>query len=202
MIRLCDIIISTIGIVLLLPVFLLVAIWIKLDSKGPVLYRQIRAGMHNKDFKLLKFRSMRIDADKAGLLTVGKRDSRVTKAGYFLRRYKIDEFPQLINVLFGEMSLVGPRPELRKYVDMYSEEQKKILQVRPGITDVASIAYKSENAMLEKSPEPERTYIEQIMPDKIRLNMEFIDHPGVIKYFAIIIKTLFNMLHRNKGYLL
>jgi lipopolysaccharide/colanic/teichoic acid biosynthesis glycosyltransferase len=191
MIRSFDIILSAIGIALLWPLFLVVAIWIKIDSKGPVLFRQVRVGKHNKDFELLKFRSMRVNADKDGPITVGRRDSRVTKAGYYLRKYKIDELPQLINVLSGEMSLVGPRPELRKYVDLYTEEQKKILRVRPGITDIASIAYKSENELLERSPEPEKTYTEHIMPDKIRLNMEFIDRPHIIKYFTIIFKTFF-----------
>lgn len=189
MIRFLDSILSTLGLMLLSPFLLLVAIWIKVDSKGPVFYRQVRVGKNNKDFVLLKFRSMKPGAEKAGLLTIGGKDSRITRAGYYLRKYKLDELPQLINVLLGEMSLVGPRPEVRKYVNLYTDEQKKVLLVRPGITDMASIMYKSENELLQQAAEPERTYIEQIMPHKIQLNMEFINRPGVIKYFKIIFKT-------------
>ena len=134
---------------------------------------------------------MRINADKAGLLTVGGRDSRITTAGYWLRKYKIDELPQLINVLKGDMSLVGPRPEVRKYVNMYTEAQKKVLMVRPGITDMASIAYKKENELLAASPDPEKTYIDQVMPAKLKLNMVFIENPTLTNYFKIIFKTLF-----------
>lgn len=191
MLRFLDIILSILGLILLTPLFIVLAIWIKSDSKGPVFYIQKRIGKNSVEFGLLKLRSMHIDADKFGLLTIGGKDPRITRSGYFIRKYKLDELPQLINVLFGEMSLVGPRPEVRKYVDMYTDEQRKILKVRPGITDMASVAYKFENEMLAKSSDPERTYIEQIMPDKIRLNMEFIDHPGVIKYFKIILKTFF-----------
>ncbi|MEP7164086.1 MAG: sugar transferase [Ferruginibacter sp.] len=193
MIRFFDIIISFLGLILLSPLLIIVAIWIKIDSGGPVLYRQIRVGLHGIDFELLKFRSMHIHADKAGLLTVGGRDSRITKAGYILRKYKIDELPQLFNVLSGEMSLVGPRPEVRKYVDLYNELQKKVLLVRPGITDMASIAYKKENELLAGSPDPERTYIEEVMPAKLKLNMIYIENPGLLNYFRIILKTIFPM---------
>ncbi len=189
MIRFLDLVLAALGILILSPVFFLVAIWIKIDSKGPVFFRQLRVGKDNKDFSLLKFRSMRMGSERGGLLTVGGKDKRITHAGYYLRKYKIDELPQLINVLAGEMSLVGPRPEVRKYVNLYNDEQKKVLQVRPGITDVASIVYKSENEILEKAAEPERIYIEEIMPHKIQLNMEFINHPGILKYFKIIFKT-------------
>lgn len=134
---------------------------------------------------------MRINADKAGLLTVGGRDSRITNAGYYLRKYKIDELPQLINVLFGEMSLVGPRPEVRKYVDLYTPDQQKVLAVRPGITDMASIAYKNENELLARSNDPEKTYIEEVMPAKLRLNMHFIEKPTLLNYFKIVIRTIF-----------
>lgn len=191
MIRLCDIIFSFLGLILLSPFLIIVAIWIKIDSRGPVLYRQFRVGLNGTDFKLLKFRSMRIHSDKAGLLTVGGRDSRITNAGYYLRKYKIDELPQLLNVFLGNMSLVGPRPEVRKYVDLYTELQKKVLQVKPGITDIASIAYKKENELLARSPDPEKTYIEEIMPEKLRLNMIFIENPGLVSYFKIIFKTIF-----------
>lgn len=134
---------------------------------------------------------MRINADKAGLLTVGGRDNRITNAGYYLRKYKLDELPQLINVLKGDMSLVGPRPEVRRYVDLYTADQKKVLQVRPGITDMASIAYKKENEILALSSDPEQTYINEIMPEKIKLNMVFIQNPSLYNYFHIIFKTIF-----------
>lgn len=191
MIRLIDIIASTIGLILLSPLFLLLAIWIKLDSPGSVFYKQTRVGQYGRDFKLFKFRSMRTDADKAGLLTVGGSDSRITRAGLFIRKYKLDELPQLINVLMGEMSLVGPRPEVRKYTELYTEEQLKILNVRPGITDWASIEFRNENEILGKSDHPEKTYIEQIMPIKIQLNNRFIQHPTLGHYFKIIFKTIF-----------
>jgi lipopolysaccharide/colanic/teichoic acid biosynthesis glycosyltransferase len=191
MTRLFDIIFSFIGLILLSPFLIIIAIWIKLGSPGPVLYRQVRVGLNGIDFRLLKFRSMHIHADKVGLLTVGVRDNRITNAGYYLRKYKIDELPQLINVLLGDMSLVGPRPEVRKYVDLYSELQKKVLLVRPGITDMASIAYKKENELLARSPNPEKTYIEEIMPQKLKLNMIYMENPGLANYFKIIFKTIF-----------
>ena len=142
--RIFDIVFSISGLILLSPVLIVIAILIRFDSKGPVLYKQTRVGRNNKDFKLLKFRTMNPDSDSKGLLTVGGRDPRITKTGYYLRKFKLDEFPQLINVLYGEMSFVGPRPEVRKYVDLYTEDQKKVLDVSPGITDVASIKYKNE----------------------------------------------------------
>ncbi len=191
MIRLFDIIFSFLGLVILSPLLIIVAIWIKIDSSGPVLYRQIRVGLNGINFELLKFRSMQIHADKAGLLTVGGRDSRITNAGYYLRKYKIDELPQLFNVLLNDMSLVGPRPEVRKYVDLYNELQKKVLLVKPGITDMASIAYKKENELLAKSPDPEKTYIQEVMPEKLKLNMIYIENRSLVNYFKIILKTIF-----------
>ncbi|CAN5830650.1 sugar transferase [soil metagenome] len=190
MIRLCDIIFSFFGLLILSPLLLLIIIWVRIDSRGPIFYRQVRVGLNDHDFRLLKFRSMHINADKAGLLTVGGRDSRITNAGYYLRKFKLDELPQLVNVLFGQMSLVGPRPEVRKYVDLYSPLQKKVLTVRPGITDMASIAYKNENELLAASAEPEKTYIEEVMPEKIKLNMLFIEKPTLANYFKIIFKTV------------
>ncbi len=190
MIRLLDLIFSVIGLIILSPLFLLVMLWIVIDSRGPVFYRQVRVGRNGIDFRLFKFRSMRVNADKAGLLTVGGRDNRITNAGYYLRKFKIDELPQLINVLKGEMSLVGPRPEVRKYVDLYTPDQQKVLQVRPGITDMASIAYKNENELLAKSADPEKTYIEEVMPEKLKLNMVYIDDPSLINYLKIIFKTI------------
>ncbi len=190
MTRFCDILISLLGLLFLSPLFLVLAIWIKIDSSGPVFYKQSRVGRNNKDFLLYKFRSMRMGADKYGLITVGGRDPRVTRSGYFIRKYKLDEFPQLINVLKGDMSLVGPRPEVRKYVDLYTDEQRKVLSVRPGITDYASIEYVDENVLLEKSNNPERTYIEEIMPHKLELNMRYIANPSVSEYLKVIYLTV------------
>ena len=191
MIRIIDIVASFIGLVILSPLFISLAIWIKLDSRGSVIYRQVRVGLNGRDFNLFKFRSMRTDADKSGLLTVGSSDSRITRAGLFIRKYKLDELPQLINVLIGEMSLVGPRPEVKKYVDLYSLEQLKVLEVRPGITDEASIFFKNENEILAQCIDPERTYIEEIIPLKLELNKVFINSPTLGNYLRIIFKTIF-----------
>ncbi len=189
-IRSLDIVFSLAGLILLSPVLLLIALLIKLTSKGPVFFKQGRVGKDGKDFKVYKFRSMTIDADKKGLLTVGGKDIRVTSAGYYLRKFKLDELPQLINVLKGEMSLVGPRPEVRRYVDMYSAEQLKALKVLPGITDYASIAYRNENDLLALVPNPEEFYVKEIMPKKIELNFRYIDNRSVSEYFKIITKTV------------
>ena len=170
MLRLLDFVFSLFGLIILSPFFLFLAIWIKLDSKGSVFYIQKRVGRNNIEFKLFKFRSMNSDADKQGLLTVGGRDPRITNSGYFIRKNKLDELPQLLNVLIGDMSLVGPRPEVRKYVNYYSTKQLEILNIRPGITDLASIKYKNENEILGKSIDPEKTYIQEIMPHKLELN--------------------------------
>lgn len=172
--RLFDIFASGIGLIVLSPLFLVVAIWIKCDSKGPVFYKQQRVGRGNKDFWLYKFRSMRPGSDKQGLITVGGRDPRVTRSGYFIRKYKLDEFPQLINVFLGDMSLVGPRPEVRKYVEMYTPAQMHVLDVRPGITDLASIRYRNENELLEQAENPDQYYVEVIMQDKLKINLEYV----------------------------
>lgn len=187
--RLFDIIASAIGLLLLSPLFLILAIWIKCDSNGPVFYKQKRVGRGNKDFDLYKFRSMRVGADKLGLITVGGRDPRITRSGYFIRKYKLDEFPQLINVLKGDMSIVGPRPEVRKYVDLYTPEQLQVLQVRPGITDPASIRYRNENELLAQVEEPERYYREVIMPDKLRLNLEYVQTMSLGEDLRLIFST-------------
>jgi lipopolysaccharide/colanic/teichoic acid biosynthesis glycosyltransferase len=173
-----------------------VAIWIKLDSAGPVFYKQIRVGRHGQDFKLFKFRSMRVGADKAGLITVGGHDPRVTRSGYFIRKYKLDEFPQLINVFIGDMSLVGPRPEVRKYVDMYTLEQRQVLNVRPGITDLASIRYRNENEILEGVVNPEQYYIDVIMPDKLRINLEYVATHSFWNDIKLIFKTFWEIILR------
>ena len=189
MIRFCDIVFSLFGLLILSPLFLVVALWIVIDNPGPIFYRQQRVGRDNKDFGLIKFRSMRVGADKMSLITVGDRDPRITRAGYYIRKYKIDELPQLVNVLIGDMSLVGPRPEVRRYVDLYTQEQKQVLSVRPGITDYASIEYIDENTLLAASEDPDKTYIEQIIPAKIALNMKWINHQTIGEYLKIIFLT-------------
>ena len=194
MIRFFDFILSLVGLVVLAPIFIVLAIWIKIDSKGHVFYKKVRVGQNGIDFGLFKFRSMVVDADKKGLITVGGRDPRITRSGYFIRKYKLDELPQLINVLVGDMSLVGPRPEVRKYVDLYTDEQQKVLSVKPGITDYASIEYMDENEILGKSSDPEKTYIEEIMPEKIKYNMKYIQNKNVSEYFKIIFLTLLKIV--------
>lgn len=194
MIRFFDFILSLVGLVVLAPIFIVLAIWIKIDSTGPVFYKQVRVGQNGIDFGLFKFRSMVVDADKKGLITVGGRDPRITRSGYFIRKYKLDELPQLINVLVGDMSLVGPRPEVRKYVELYTDEQQKVLSVKPGITDYASIEYMDENEILGKSSDPEKTYIEEIMPEKIKYNMKYIQNKNVSEYFKIIFLTLLKIV--------
>ena len=190
MIRFCDIVFSFFGLLFLSPLFLIVALWIIIDDPGRVFYRQQRVGKDGKDFGLLKFRSMRTGADKMSLITIGDRDPRVTRAGYYIRKYKLDELPQLWNVLIGDMSLVGPRPEVRRYVDTYTDEQRKVLSVRPGITDYASIEYIDENRLLAASNDPDKTYIDEIIPAKIALNMRYINHQTLGEYVKIIFLTL------------
>ena len=190
MTRLCDIVFSFFGLLFLSPLFLIVALWIVIDDPGPVFYRQQRVGRHNRDFGLLKFRSMRVGADKMSLITIGDRDPRVTRAGYYIRKFKLDELPQLWNVLIGDMSLVGPRPEVRRYVDLYTEKQRQVLSVRPGITDYASIEYIDENKLLAQAADPDKTYIEEIMPAKIELNRRYINNPALGQYFKIIFLTI------------
>ena len=187
--RLLDITASGIGLLLLCPLFLVLAIWIKLDSQGPVFYRQVRVGKGNRDFRIFKFRSMRIGSDKGSLITIGGHDARITRSGYFIRKYKLDELPQLINVFLGDMSLVGPRPEVRRYVDLYTEEQRRVLNVRPGITDPASIKYRNENELLEGAEDPERYYIEVIMPDKLRLNIAYATNQSLRGDLRLICET-------------
>lgn len=188
--RLFDFFFSFLGLLILFPFFLVIGFLIVIDSKGGIFYRQIRVGKNGKDFGLFKFRTMRPDSDKKGLLTVGGRDPRITSIGFYLRKYKLDELPQLINVLIGDMSLVGPRPEVRKYVDLYNSEQQKVLLVKPGITDFASIEYFNENELLGKSENPEETYINEVMPDKLKLNLKYINSYSLATDFKIILKTL------------
>lgn len=187
--RIFDFVFSLFGIILILPILILVAVLIKLNSKGPVFYKQIRVGKNGKDFKIFKFRTMHLDADKLGLLTVGGRDPRITSIGFYLRKYKLDELSQLINVLIGDMSFVGPRPEVRKYVDLYSKEQKEVLFVKPGITDLASIEFRNENDILSKEEDPNQYYIDVIMPEKLRINLKYIKKRNLLKDIGVIFKT-------------
>src|SRR5690349_11527885 len=188
--RFFDILFAATGLVCLSPAFLYIAIWIKLTTRGPVFYLQNRVGIDNKDFKLCKFRTMYVDADKKRSLTIGASDDRITGTGTFLRRYKLDELPQLWNVLKGEMSLVGPRPELRKYVELYSIPQKEVLKVRPGITDTASIQFRNENELLAGAHEPEQYYVNHILPTKLELNQHYITNKSSKLYFKIIFCTI------------
>ncbi len=188
--RIFDVVASGLGLLVLSPFFLLLAVWIKLDSAGPVFYRQVRVGRYNRNFRLFKFRSMRVGSDKKGLITVGGRDPRVTRSGYFIRKYKLDELPQLINVLLGDMSLVGPRPEVRKYVEMYTPEQLHVLDVRPGITDMASIRYRNENELLVEAEDPEAFYIKVVMPDKLKINLEYVAKHSFWLDMKLIFKTI------------
>lgn len=194
MIRFLDFLFSFFGLILLLPLFLLIGLFIRFSSSGPVIYKQTRIGLNGVKFDVYKFRSMRLNSDKLGLITVGGRDSRVTSIGYYLRKYKLDELPQLINVLIGDMSLVGPRPEVKKYVDLYTINQKKVLSIRPGITDWASIYYRDENIILGKSTDPENDYIEKVMPDKLTYNLIYLQNYGVVEYFKIIFSTLWHII--------
>ena len=189
MIRFFDILFSIIGLVLLSPLFTVLYLLIRIESKGGGFYSQERIGKNGKPFKLFKFRSMRIGSDKKGLITIGEKDNRITKTGFILRKYKLDELPQLWNVFIGDMSLVGPRPEVKKYTDLYTEEQKQVLQVKPGITDWASIKYVDENKILGESKDPDDAYVNLIMPNKIKLNMVYIQHQTLGEYFKIIFTT-------------
>lgn len=192
--RLFDILASGCGLILLAPIFVAVAIWIKCDSKGPVFYKQQRVGRGNRDFWLYKFRSMRPNSDKQGLITIGGHDPRVTRSGYFIRKYKLDELPQLINVFVGDMSLVGPRPEVRKYVEMYTVEQMHVLDVRPGITDLASIRYRDENELLAQADNPDQYYVEVIMQDKLRINLEYVKNHSFQEDIKLIFQTFLAIL--------
>lgn len=188
--RIFDIVCSFFGLIVLSPLFIIISVLVETTSRGGVFYKQVRVGKDFKNFKILKFRSMRPDSDKKGLLTVGSKDNRVTKVGYFIRKFKIDELPQLINVLVGDMSFVGPRPEVPKYVEMYNEEQRRVLSVRPGITDYASIEYRNENDVLAKSDNPEQTYIDEVMPAKLSLNLKYINEMSFVLDLKLIFKTI------------
>lgn len=192
--RFFDILFSFIGLIVIFPILLIISLIIIFTSEGGIFYRQVRVGKNNKDFRIYKFRTMYVNSDKFGLLTVGGRDARITKIGYHLRKYKLDELPQLINVLLGEMSFVGPRPEVRKYVDMYNAKQLKVLSVRPGITDLASIAFRNENEILSKQSNSEQYYIEEIMPEKIRINLKYISEKKMFSDFGVLLKTILSIV--------
>jgi len=188
--RIFDFLVSLVGIIILSPIFIIVSIAIKIDSRGSILFLQKRVGKDGKEFNIYKFRTMVTDAEKLGKqITIGN-DSRITKVGAFLRKFKIDELPQLFNVLLGDMSLVGPRPEVPKYVALYNDEQKKVLSIRPGITDMASLRYKDENDILGKVDNPEEYYINVIMKDKLSLNLEYIEKSNVFFDIYLIVKTI------------
>ncbi len=195
--RLFDIIFSSIVLLLFLPFGVIIALIISFTSRGGVFYTQERIGKGGKTFGLYKFRTMRKNADKAGKLTVGMRDPRITGIGYFLRKYKLDEFPQFINVLIGEMSVVGPRPEVEEYAEMYTQSQRDILKVKPGITDYASLQYYDENRLLGESDNPRETYINEIMPAKIELNRKYIDNPTLVRDLKIVWLTFLKVLGRK-----
>ncbi len=193
--RIFDITLSLILLSMFFPFGLLISVWILIESSGGVFYKQARIGQKGIPFKMFKFRSMRQNSDKLGQLTVGMRDPRITRSGYFIRKYKLDEFPQFINVLKGDMSIVGPRPEVQEFVDLYTIEQRKILNVKPGITDYASLEYFKENELLGLSDDPRKTYIEEIMPAKIELNMKYIQHPGLLNDIKIMWRTFLKIVH-------
>lgn len=192
--RLFDIVFSAIGLLLLAPIFVIIAIIIKLDSPGPVFFIQGRVGKNNSDFNIYKFRTMRIQSESKGLLTLGNHDARITKIGYFLRRYKIDEFPQLINILKGDMSFVGPRPELRYYVNFYTEDDMTIFSVIPGITGLASLKYRNEVELLKAATDPESFYIKTIIPDKLKYNKEYIKRRNFFFDLKLIGSTIIKVI--------
>ena len=194
--RLFDILASGLGLLVLSPLFLVLAVWIPLDSQGPVFYRQTRVGRGGRDFRIFKFRTMRVGADKGSLVTIGGRDPRVTRVGAFLRRLKLDELPQLLNVLVGDMSLVGPRPEVRKYVDLYTPEQLHVLDVRPGMTDAASIKYRNESELLGQVEDPEDYYIHVILPDKLAINLDYVRNHSFWGDIKLIFKTIWTVVAR------
>ena len=192
--RIFDLISSAIGLLILSPIFAIVAIWIKLDSSGPILFKQTRVGYAEKNFQICKFRTMVVNAEAIGAQITTGGDPRITKIGKFLRKYKLDELPQLLNVLMGEMSVVGPRPEVPKYVNLYNAEQKKVFQVLPGITDLASLEFRNENELLVGKDNAEEFYIQEIMPRKLLLNLEYIDRVSLLFDLKIIAKTIWRII--------
>ncbi|MCR8667625.1 sugar transferase [Aestuariibaculum sp. M13] len=187
--RIFDIVFSFLSLVLFTPLLLLLALLIRLDSKGPVIFKQSRVGKMNKDFNIFKFRTMIVNSEDKNLLTLGNNDKRITKLGCILRKYKLDELPQLINVLIGDMSFVGPRPELRHYVNLYSQSDLEVLAVKPGVTGLASIKYRHEAELLKSAENPEKFYIHSIMPDKLKLNKEYIKKRSLLFDIKLLLQT-------------
>lgn len=199
MIRFFDLLISFIGILLFSPILVIVSLLIIVDSRLPVFFKQSRVGKHNRDFELYKFRTMKVDKENNSFLSLSKSGNKITGIGYFLRKSKMDELPQLFNVIKGDMSIVGPRPELRKYVDLYNEHQREILQIRPGVTDYATIKFMNEEELLAESDNPEELYISKILPEKILLNKLYFRNHSVKEYFKIIFITLYYILTQGRG---
>ena len=197
--RLFDIIVSILGLLFLSPLFLVVAILIAFESKGGIFYMQERIGFNEKPFYLFKFRSMCVNSDYKGLLTIGINDSRITKVGFFIRKYKVDELSQLINVFIGDMSLVGPRPEVRKYVENYSKFEKKVFKVKPGITDIASLIYFDENELLGQSEYPESFYKNSVLPQKLQLGILYIENYSFFLDFKLIAITIIAIFNKKKS---
>lgn len=196
--RVMDIVVSAAALILLFPILLCIAIFVVLDSEGPALYLQERVGLAGRSFQLFKFRTMHVNADRLQAITVGARDPRITRVGYYLRKFKIDELPQLFNVLCGDMSLVGPRPELKKFVDLYNERQKKVISIRPGITDYASIQFRNENELLVGKHDPVAYYIKDIMPVKLELNLKYIAERSLWMDIKILFVTVFSIFRKSK----
>ena len=194
--RAFDLLFSLFMLTLFFPIGLIISVLILFGSPGGIFYRQERIGRNGVPFKLYKFRSMRLNAEASGKLTVGMKDPRITSVGVFIRKYKLDEFPQFINVLMGDMSIVGPRPEVHEFVALYSDTQKKVLEVKPGITDYASIEYFNENELLASSDNPKKTYVEKIMPDKLELNQKYLANPTLAHDLKIIFMTIRRVLKK------
>lgn len=188
--RMFDLVCATVGLLLASPLFLFISLWIKLDSRGPIFFRQRRVGLNGRHFWICKFRTMVHDAPRRGKEITVSGDPRITRAGRFLRKYKLDELPQLFNVIRGEMSLVGPRPEVPRYVELYDQQQKQVLSMLPGVTDEASIRYRNENELLGGREDAEKIYIEVVMPDKLRLNLAYMEEASMKKDIAILFRTL------------
>lgn len=194
--RMFDIALSLAGLLFLTPFFFVITLFILFDSKGTVFYKQTRVGLNNKDFILYKFRTMYVGSEKLGLLTISDVDTRITRCGYWLRKYKLDELPQLLNVLLGDMSIVGPRPEVRRYVDIYDKRQRSILSVKPGVTDWASIQFHNESEILSASDDPENFYLNIIIPLKTEQNLKYINHNNLWIDLKIIVITLLKVIKR------
>lgn len=192
--RLFDTVFSIFGLVFLAPILLLIVLLLLATLNGTVIYKQVRVGRNNKDFKIFKFRTMHVNADKLGLLSVGNRDPRITQIGYYLRKFKLDELPQLLNVLKGDMSFVGPRPEVRKYVNFYNQKQMNVFKVRPGITDLASIEFRNESELLSNQEDPDSYYVNVIMPKKLQTNLDYLEKRTLIKDVGVIVKTFWAII--------